>query len=124
MLMKKIRTTVEKTRTGYSAFADTVPVFTTGDTLRELTHNMVEALRFYYNNPKVTERNLEIRFSIPSFFDLYPINIRQFASRIEMNYTLLSHYVQGRKVPSSKQANRILEGLREMGEELTRVTFR
>lgn len=122
--MKKVKTIVEKTRTGYSAFAEKLPIATTGKDLPELTENMVEAVRFYFDQPRMHAGNLEMHFSIPSLFDLYPINVRQFARRIEMNYTLLSQYVQGRKVPSAKQLERIVQGLRDIGNELSVVSFK
>lgn len=122
--MKKIKIIVEKTRTGYSAYAEKLPVATTGRDLRELTSNMVEAVRFYFDQDRLNAGNLDLHFSIPSLFDLYPINIRHFAKRIEMNYTLLSQYVQGRKVPSEKQLQRIVQGLREIGKELSSVSFK
>lgn len=122
--MKRIKTIVEKTKTGYSAYADKLPVVTTGRTLRELTNNMVEAAQLYFDSPRLSANNLDMHFSIPSLFDLYPINVRHFASRIEMNYTLLSQYVQGRKIPSEKQLDRIVRGLREVGKELSVVSFK
>jgi hypothetical protein len=40
-----------------------------------------------------------------------------------MNYTLLAQYVQGRKNPSGKQAAKIVEGLHEVGRELSEVNL-
>jgi len=122
--MKKIKTIVEKTRTGYSAYAENLPIATTGRDLRDLTENMVEAVRFYFDSPRLDSGKLDMRFSIPSLFDLYPINVKHFARRIEMNYTLLSQYVQGRKMPSERQQKRIVQGLRDIGKELSGVTFK
>ena len=47
---KKIRVTVEKTLTGFSAYAIDLPVFTTGRTMPALQKNMSEALSLYYEN--------------------------------------------------------------------------
>jgi len=125
--MKKLKVIVEKTSTGYSAYAEKYPVYTTGEDVKELTGNLVEAFNFYFeeSGERVTilKKNLEIRFSIPSLFQLYPINVRHFADRIGMNYTLLSQYVQGRKKPSEKQAGKIVEGLQEVGKELSEVNI-
>lgn len=123
--MKNIKVIVEKTSTGYSAYTEKYPVFSTGSTVSELVKNVSEALDFYFkeigDKTRVSESRLQFVFSIPSLFELYPINIRQFAERIGMNYTLLSQYVRGRKRPSSKQAERIVEGLHAVGRELSEV---
>lgn len=123
--MKKIKVTIEKTATGYSAYADRYPVCSTGGDVKELSGNFIDALQFYFdeNGEKVavSRRNLDLKFSIPSLFELYPINVRHFAQRIGMNYTLLAQYVQGRKKPSEKQVEKIVAGLQEVGRELSDV---
>jgi predicted RNase H-like HicB family nuclease len=43
-----IHVTVENTATGFSAFADEIPVCTTGSDLEELEHNMHEAIGLYF----------------------------------------------------------------------------
>lgn len=125
--MKKLKVIVEKTSTGYSAYADKYPVYTTGGNVKELINNIVEALNFHFEEAgekvAVSKRNIDLNYSIPSLFQLYPINIRHFADRIGMNYTLLSQYVQGRKKPSGKQTEKIVEGLQEVGKELSEVNI-
>jgi predicted RNase H-like HicB family nuclease len=125
--MKKLKVIVEKTSTGYSAYADKYPVYSTGSDVKELKRNMAEAFEFYFEEKgeKLTIENndLDFSFSIPSLFRLYPINVRHFADRIGMNYTLLSQYVQGRKRPSERQTEKIVEGLQEVGKELSEVNI-
>ena len=123
--MRKFKVIVEKTSTGYSAYADKYPVYTTGRDVKELESNIIEAMNFSLKelgeDISVARKNLEFSFSIPSLFQLYPINLKHFAQRIGMNYTLLSQYVQGRKKPSEKQTEKIVEGLQEVGRELSEV---
>ena len=123
--MRKFKVIVEKTSTGYSAYADKYPVYTTGRDVKELENHIIEAMNFSFKELgegiSVTRKNLEFSFSIPSLFQLYPINLKHFAQRIGMNYTLLSQYVQGRKKPSEKQTEKIVEGLQEVGRELSEV---
>jgi hypothetical protein len=124
--MKKYKVIVEKTSTGYSAYADKYSVYTTGNDVKELINNFLEAINFYLDEvgeKAITRHNLDINISIPSLFNLYPINVRHFADRIGMNYTLLSQYVQGRKKPSEKQTDKIVEGLKEVGKELSTVNL-
>ena len=127
VFMRKVKVIVEKTSTGYSAYADKLPVYTAGNDIKELLNNVLEAVNFYYAESKekvqVSRKDLDVNFSIPSLFELYPINVKHFANRIGMNYTLLSQYVQGRKKPSDKQAERIVEGLQEVGKELSGVNL-
>jgi predicted RNase H-like HicB family nuclease len=122
--MKKIVFTVEKTNTGYSAYSDGSEgvVATTGSTMAELKGNMVEAYNLYQEetgNPPITEKDLAVKFDLPQFFEYYKeINAKALAKRVGMNETLLSQYVNGRKTPSEKQVNKILQGIRDLGKEL------
>src|SRR5436190_10208821 len=124
--MKKLKVIVEKTSTGYSAHADKYPVYTTGKDVQEMIDNLIDAANYYFEDlgeKPIAKQNLDIAYSIPSFFELYPINVRHFAERIGMNYTLLSQYVQGRKKPSEKQTEKIVQGLQEVGRELSGVSL-
>jgi hypothetical protein len=125
--MKKIAVIVEKTSTGFSAYLEKYPVVSTGADVQQLTTNIIEAINFYFEETdeplQVSKKDLELSFSVPSLFQLYPINVKHFAERIGMNYTLLSQYVQGRKKPSEKQIEKIVDGLKEIGKELSRVSL-
>lgn len=121
-MKKKIASKVEKTKTGFSAFAVDYPVFTTGKTIAELTKNLTEALNLYFEDDglKVEEKNIHLEIDLKQFFQFYRvINAKFLADRIGMNPTLLSQYVQGRKRPSLIQTEKILNGIREIGRELS-----
>lgn len=125
-IRKKVAVKVEKTRTGFSAFAVEYPVFTTGKTMQELTKNMVEALNLYFEDDgiEVDERDVKLEIELKQFFQFYRvINARFLADRIAMNPTLLSQYVQGRKKPSALQTQKILNGIREIGKELSDLSL-
>ena len=51
--MKKIKMVVERTETGFSAFSDHYPIFTTGRTIPELIDNAYEAATLYYENDEI-----------------------------------------------------------------------
>jgi hypothetical protein len=125
--MKKISVIVEKTETGFSAHAEKYPVYTTGADVTELVSNVIDSLSFYFaeagEKVNIPRNVIVLNFSIPSLFHLYPINVKHFAERIGMNYTLLAQYVQGRKKPSGKQTEKIVEGLQEVGKELSQVNL-
>lgn len=126
--MEKIEFTVEKTGTGYSAYAnprDGGIIATTGGTIAELKNNMLDAANTfldYEKRPLATENDLFITLDIPQFFEYYKeVNASALSKRIGMNKTLLSQYINGQKKPSPKQTNRILEGIRELGNELSKL---
>ncbi|MEX2336138.1 MAG: hypothetical protein WD555_02570 [Fulvivirga sp.] len=124
--MKKIIVIVEKTHTGYSAYSEAYPAFTTGKTMDELKYNMIEGLNLYFEDKdrKITIDDLSFLLDLESFFDLYPvINASALSKKVGMNKTLLSQYVTGKKKPSEKQVQRILAGVRQVGEELSQVQF-
>ena len=125
-LKKKIPITIERTHSGYSAYADALPVFTTAATIAELYENLLEALNLYYEDQgfELTTANLKLRLDLQQFFQHYRVlNASFLARRIGMNPSLLSQYVQGIKRPSPKQTRRILQGIQSIGQELADLQF-
>lgn len=125
-LKKKIKLVIEKTDTGFSAFCVDYSVYTTGHSFTELLSHAVEAINLYLldKDARVTEANIEFEIDIPQFFQYYRvINAKFLAQRIGMNESLLSQYVHGVKKPSIAQTNKILAGIREIGQELTSLNF-
>jgi hypothetical protein len=119
---KKIKMTVEKTNTGFSAYSDKDSIFTTGSTIPELINNAFEATQLYFEGENVQLDHSDIKFEIDlqQFFKYYKVlNAKFLAEKIGMNATLLSQYVQGHKKPSEKQANKILAGIHQIGQELS-----
>ena len=64
MAKKKIILTVEKTDTGFSAYAEDYPIFTTGKSIPELINSAYEATEFYFEDEKVKVDANDIRFEI------------------------------------------------------------
>lgn len=122
----KIEIIVEKTKTGYSAYAEKFPVYTVGKTLEELKSNILEAINLYMNHRErsVDEEDLRIMLDIQQFFAFYKvINAKALSERIGMNQSLLAQYIKGIKKPSPKQATRILKGVQQVGKELANIRF-
>ena len=118
--------TVEKTDTGYSAYSEKYPVFTTGRTVTELIDNLIDAMNLFLEdqNEYVSHKNIKLNFDFKLFFQYYRVlNSKFLAERIGMNPTLLSQYVQGKKKPSSKQTHKILTGIHEIGKELSELNL-
>jgi len=125
-LKKKIKMLVEKTETGFSAYSNEYPVFTTGVSFTELLQNAVEATNLFLSDQesRITEKSIEFEIDLQQFFQFYRvINSKFLAKRIGMNETLLSQYVQGRKKPSAAQTNKILHGIQEIGRELSNINL-
>lgn len=122
--MKKFIFVVEKTRTGYSAFAEDekINVVTTGRNMPELRGNVLDAMntwRELKGQAGVTDKEIVIRLDLAQFFKYYKvINSSALAERIGISQSLLSQYANGIKTPSEKQVNRILSSIRELGREL------
>lgn len=117
---------VEKTRTGYSAYAAKYAVFTAGKNFEELKQNMLDALNlhFYKKNKLITIDDLRITLDLAQFFEYYKvINAKALSERIGMNQSLLAQYIKGMKRPSSSQTKRILRGVHEIGKELSNINF-
>ena len=123
---KKITLIVEKTDTGFSAYSDNYPVFTTGKTIPELIDNAFEACGLYFeaDNIKLTHENIKFEIDFKQFFQYYKVlNSRFLADKIGMNPTLLSQYVQGHKKPSITQTEKILTGIHQIGQELSEINL-
>lgn len=123
---KKIKLIVEKTNTGFSAFSEEFPIFTTGRTIPELMENALEAANLYLEDEKVTlsQESLKFEIDFKQFFQYYRVlNSKFLAEKIGMNPTLLSQYVQGRKKPSETQTEKILSGIHQIGQELSEINL-
>jgi predicted RNase H-like HicB family nuclease len=117
---------VEKTDTGFSAFCNDFPIFTTGKTITELINNAFEAASLYFEDEKISITHKDISFEIDfkQFFQYYKvINSKYLADKIGMNPTLLSQYVQGHKKPSANQTEKILSGIHQIGQELSEINL-
>jgi hypothetical protein len=117
---------VERTKTGYSAYEQKHPIFTTGETILELQMNALEVVNLYLEDDRkrISRSNLDFEIDFKQFFEFYKvINSKHLAQRIGMNESLLSQYVTGKKKPSKKQVERIIDGLHEIGRELMEINL-
>jgi len=123
---RKYEFIVEKTNTGFSAYCDKAPIFTSGSTITELNDNILEATNLYLEDEdfEVTMKNIDLSIDLKQFFQHYRVlNGKFLAKRIGMNETLLSQYVTGKKKPSRKQVNKIIDGIQEIGRELSELNL-
>jgi transcriptional regulator with XRE-family HTH domain len=120
----KVEMIVEKTRTGYSAYATKGMTFTVGKDLEELKRNILEVINLSLENQgkSVTMDDIKITMDLPQFFEFYKvINAKALSERIGMNQSLLAQYIKGHKKPSIAQKKRILKGIHKVGRELSDI---
>ncbi len=125
-MRKKIKMIVEKTDTGFSAYSEDYPIFTTGKTIPELINNAYEAAQLFFEeeNMKINHENIKFEIDFKQFFQYYKVlNSKFLAEKIGMNPTLLSQYIQGRKKPSENQTEKILTGIQQIGRELSELNL-
>ena len=125
-MRKKIKMIVEKTDTGFSAYSEDYPIFTTGKTIPELINNAYEAAQLFFEeeNIKINHENIKFEIDFKQFFQYYKVlNSKFLAEKIGMNPTLLSQYIQGRKKPSENQTEKILTGIQQIGRELSELNL-
>jgi predicted RNase H-like HicB family nuclease len=124
-LKKDIKIIVEKTETGFSAYSEEYPIFTTARTVPELLNNSFEATQLYFEDKYlVSHENIKFEIDFTQFFQYYKVlNSKFLAEKIGMNPTLLSQYVQGHKKPSENQTEKILTGIHQIGQELAEMNL-
>jgi transcriptional regulator with XRE-family HTH domain len=128
-LISKFDINVEITDTGYSAYliiSVNESIFTTGENIDELLKNLVESINFLFEekNQYIDRENLTLNLDFKQFFEFYKVlNAKYLAERIGMNPSLLSQYINGKKLPSEKQKIKLLLGLNTIGNELIQLKY-
>lgn len=128
MKKPKIKINITKEDIGYSAFTTVNKNFiaTEAETFEELKTNILEAVNLAFEEAGFIYIMEEVLFEydLESFFDFYKvINAKALSERIGMNQSLLAQYIKGIKKPSMPQTKRILEGVQQIGRELSEVRF-
>lgn len=128
MKKRKIKVTVTKEDTGYSATSSIGSNFiaTEAETFEELKANILEAINLTFEEDSYSYEieELQFEYDLESFFDFYKvINAKALSERIGMNQSLLAQYIKGVKKPSASQTKRILQGVQQIGRELSEVSF-
>lgn len=128
MKKPKIKVTVIKESTGYSANALGGGNFisTEAENFQELKTNLLEAISLAFEDSGFiySIEQISFEYDLESFFDFYKvINAKALSERIGMNQSLLAQYIKGIKKPSAPQTKRILQGIQQIGNELAEVRF-
>ena len=128
MKKPKIKITVVKEDIGYSAntLVNGNFIATEAETFEELNTMVLEAINLAFEEKGFvyTIEEIQFEYDLESFFDFYKvINAKALSKRIGMNQSLLAQYIKGIKKPSVIQTKRILQGVQQIGRELTEVRF-
>lgn len=117
---------VERTDTGFSAYSQNFPLYTTGQSIPDLINNAYEASTLYFEESgiEVSHEHIVFEIDFKQFFQYYKVlNSKFLAEKIGMNPTLLSQYVKGHKKPSQKQTEKIILGIHQIGKELSEINL-
>lgn len=127
MKKPKITAQVMKEEIGYSVVATVKGHFiaSQADTYDELKINFLDAVNLTFQDSfEYFSDEIIYEMDIASFFDSFPyLNVSAVAERIGINKSLLAQYANGTKKPAPKQAQRILIGIQQLGNELASVRF-
>jgi transcriptional regulator with XRE-family HTH domain len=124
----KIKLKIIKEDQGYTAVGQwkNRSLVTCGENWEELQVMVIEMLNLVFEDLGYNYSIDEVSFTydMASFFDFYKvINAKALSERIGMNQSLLAQYIKGNKKPSIAQTKRILEGVQQIGRELSEVRF-
>jgi hypothetical protein len=128
MKKPKVKVTITKENTGYSAHTLVSENFiaTEAESFEELKQMILESVNLSFEEKgfMYTIEELQFEYDLESFFGFYKvINAKALSERIGMNQSLLAQYIKGIKKPSSTQKKRILKGVQQIGRELSEVSF-
>jgi predicted RNase H-like HicB family nuclease len=133
METKKLTVVVEKTVTGFSAYAKEIDgLATVGSSLSELKENFNEVLQYHveYLNEQgeaLTKENFTINYvvDLEQIFEYFSvINKSAFAERYaEINQSLFRQYTKGLAPLSGDKMAQISKGLHKLADEISDLTF-
>jgi len=134
MRNKKLLVIVEPTQSGLWAYIPNLPGCTSfGKDFKEIKSNLSEAIELHIEGmkedgeevPNVADldKDLQYNFDLSTFFKEFPISITGFAERSGINGSLLRQYVTGKKHLSLRQADKIQNAIRVLGNEISNVNF-
>jgi len=128
MKRQTVKIRVMKEDKGYSATTrvDNNFIATESESFDELKTMILEALNLAFEDKGIVYviNDLRFEYDLESFFYFYKvINAKALSERIGMNQSLLAQYIKGNKKPSPAQTKRILEGVQQIGRELSEVRF-
>lgn len=127
--MVTVEVMVEHAGKNLSAYINEAPIITVGKDLKDIEHNMREAIDLYLDdnpNPCLAlagEYELKFKIDAATFINYYSgIFTKAALSRITgINERQLWHYAAGVHKPRRKQAEKMQNGIKSLGHELESI---
>ncbi|WP_194972340.1 type II toxin-antitoxin system HicB family antitoxin [Aquiflexum lacus] len=135
LFKRKLKIVLEKSSTGFSAYApEEEGIYTVGETYEEVKENIAEVIEFKteyleeMGNSAEAERlrnaDIEYFLDIQQFFEQYSmLNKSEFANFIGMNPSMMRKISKGLVSLSDAKARQIEEGLHRLADEFGKVNF-
>lgn len=133
MKIQQITVVMEKTDTGFSAYAKEIDgLITVGGTLGEVKRNMFEVINDHLEYlkecgkeiPSITELKINFVVDLEQFFGYYNvINKTAFAEYAGINKSLFRQYTRGLAPISGKKMKQISHGLHRLADDLKDLTL-
>lgn len=128
--MKHLKVIIERTEDGLWASIPKLPgCVSFGKDFEELKQNLIEAVDMHIEGMKEDGEKVpkfddfEYKFDMTYIFKAFPISISGIAKYSGINRSLLNQYASGIKTPSFSQAKKVQDSIRQVGEELSRISF-
>lgn len=130
-----LKIVLEKSQTGYSAFAPGhAAIYTAADTYEEVIENIEEVIEYQAEYLEESGNLAEAKFlrsakveyylDVKQFFDQYPmLNKSEFANFIGMNPSMMRKIGSGIVALSDAKAKQIQEGLHRLAQSLSQIHF-
>lgn len=85
----------------------------------------IDEAKEFYSNILISNPNEfldDVSYDLSSFLNAFDfINISKLAKTLGVNESLMRHYAAGTKIPSNKQSKRIMDGVKQLAEELKQI---
>jgi hypothetical protein len=123
--MQTVKFLVEKTGTGYTAYAEEFSILATGKNLKQVYADaeagLAEQCDYLHENP--ADYRLEFTYDFATLFEVYRLNVEAISAISGINASLVSQYINGKKTPSRKQKDRIEAGIHSYARGLDNFRF-
>ncbi len=129
----QVTVVIEKTDTGFSAYAKEIDGLTTvGSSLGEVKRNMYEVVNDHLEYmkecgetaPSITDLKINFVVDLEQFFGYYNvINKTAFAEYAGINQSLFRQYTRGLAPISGKKMKQISQGLHKLADDLHDLTL-
>lgn len=123
--MQTVHFPVQKTGTGYCAYAEDYSILATGKTIKVLQQEAEELLTASCEVQGVdrSEYTILYTYDFPSLVAATRLNVDALSSLTGLNASLMSQYLSGKKKPGPKQKQRIEAGVKQYARMLDSFQF-